>query len=200
MLVRNGYGVLVFDRRGEGTSEGDPNALGWGFDQDLLGALTYLRGRDDVDPKRIGGLGLSVGGEALLQTAAETEGLSGVVSDGAGSRSYREDAIGMSASLGDVTKVYFTGLLSAGMALFSNRLPPPNLKTLVGRVESTPLFFIYATHGAGGEDNNPVYYDAAHVPKRIWLIDTTHTHGLSTRPREYEQRVVQFFDRTLLRG
>jgi dienelactone hydrolase len=198
MLVRHGYGVLVFDRRGEGTSEGDPNALGWGFDQDLLGALAYLRGRDDVDSKRIGGLGLSVGGEALLQTAAETEALSGVVSEGAGSRSYREDAIGMNASLSDVTKVYFTGLLSAGTALFSNRLPPPNLKALVGRVESTPLFFIYATHGAGGEDNNPVYYDAAHVQKQIWLIDTSHTHGLSARPREYEQRVIDFFDRTLL--
>jgi predicted acyl esterase len=26
MLVRYGYGVLLFDRRGEGESEGDPNA------------------------------------------------------------------------------------------------------------------------------------------------------------------------------
>src|SRR5205823_14789780 len=68
MLVRHGYGVLVFDRRGEGTSEGDPNALGWGFDRDLKGALAFLRGRPDVDANRIGGLGLSVGGEALLQT------------------------------------------------------------------------------------------------------------------------------------
>src|ERR1044072_2213877 len=55
MLVRHGYGVLVFDRRGEGTSEGDPNALGWGFDDDLRGAIAYLRGRDDVDSNRIGG-------------------------------------------------------------------------------------------------------------------------------------------------
>ena len=29
MLVRHGYGVLLFDRRGEGDSDGDPNALGW---------------------------------------------------------------------------------------------------------------------------------------------------------------------------
>jgi uncharacterized protein len=28
-LARHGYGVLLFDRRGEGDSEGDPNALGW---------------------------------------------------------------------------------------------------------------------------------------------------------------------------
>jgi fermentation-respiration switch protein FrsA (DUF1100 family) len=197
MLVRNGYGVLVFDRRGEGTSEGDPNALGWAFDKDLLGALAYLRGRDDVDPSRIGGLGLSVGGEAFLQTAAETTALGAVVSEGAGYRSVRENALQM--SLRKLPEVAFTGVMTAGTALFSNRLPPPNLKTLAGRIES-PVFFIYATHGAGGEDNNPDYNEAARGPKQIWKIDTTHTHGLSARPVEYERRVVGFFDRTLSGG
>jgi uncharacterized protein len=197
MLVRHGYGVLVFDRRGEGTSEGDPNALGWGFDDDLRGAVAYLRGRDDVDPSRIGGLGLSVGGEALLQTAAETTALGAAVSEGAGYRSVRENALQM--SLQKLPEVAFTGVMTAGTALFSSRLPPPNLKTLAGRIGS-PVFFIYATHGAGGEDNNPDYYEAARGPKQIWKIDTTHTHGLSARPVEYERRVVGFFDRTLSGG
>ena len=35
MLVRHGYGVLLFDRRGEGASEGDPNVFGWKGDRDL---------------------------------------------------------------------------------------------------------------------------------------------------------------------
>src|SRR5207237_8921236 len=83
MLVRHGYGVLVFDRRGEGESEGDPNALGWGFDRDLKGAVAFLRGRADVDTARIGGLGLSVGGGALLQTGAETKDLQAGISGGA---------------------------------------------------------------------------------------------------------------------
>ena len=43
MLVRHGYGVLLFDRRGEATSEGDPNAFGWEFDKDLRPPLAYLR-------------------------------------------------------------------------------------------------------------------------------------------------------------
>ncbi len=198
MLVRHGYGVLVFDRRGEGTSEGDPNALGWGFDEDLLGALAYLRGRDDVDPNRIGGLGLSVGGEALLQTAAETDELKAVVSDGAGARSVREDTV--KVTLQKVPEIVFSGVMTAGTALFSNRLPPPNLKSLAGRITETPVFFIYATRGAGGEDNNPDYYAAARGPKQIWRIETSHTHGLSARGAEYERRVVGFFDRTLRGG
>jgi uncharacterized protein len=194
MLVRHGYGVLVFDRRGEGSSEGDPNALGWDFDQDLLGALTYLRSRHDVDPNRIGGLGLSVGGEAFLQTAAETGDVKAVVSDGAGWRSVRDDTTRM--KLRDVPEVLFDAVSTAGMTVFSDQLPPPSLKTLAGRIDA-PVFLIYATHGAAGEDNSPAFYDALRGPKQLWRIDTKHTHGLSARPREYERRVVDFFDRTL---
>jgi uncharacterized protein len=198
MLVRHGYGVLVFDRRGEGESEGDPNALGWGFDSDLKGAVTFLRGRPDVDANRIGGLGLSVGGEALLQAAPETGDLKAVVSEGAGARSVREDTVHV--QLKKVPEIMFSGVMTAGTALFSNRLPPPNLKSLTGKISPTPVFFIYAERGAGGEDNNPDYYEAAREPKQIWKIATSHTHGLSARPREYERRVIGFFDRTLLVG
>jgi len=195
MLVRHGYGVLVLDRRGEGESEGDPNALGWAFDRDLKGAIAFLRSRSDVDRNRIGGVGLSVGGEAFLQTAAETNDLGAVVSDGAGSRSVREDTVRF--RLGKVPEIYFSGVMTAGTALFSNQAPPPNLKDLSGRI-TTPVFFIYAMKGAGGEDNNPDYYAAAKGPKQIWKIDTSHTHGLTDHPEEYERRVTNFFDRTLL--
>ena len=90
MLVRHGYGVLLLDRRGEGASDGDYNAFGWTGERDLGAALTFLRRQPDVDPTRIGGLGLSVGGELLLQTAAHTQALRAVVSEGAGQRSLAE--------------------------------------------------------------------------------------------------------------
>ena len=82
MLVRHGYGVLLFDRRGEGASEGDPNAFGWVGDRDLHAATAYLRGRPDVDPKRIGGIGLSVGGEMLIHAAAHSDAFKAIVSEG----------------------------------------------------------------------------------------------------------------------
>ena len=90
MLARHGYGVLLFDRRGEGKSEGDSNLLGWGGDKDILAAIEYLKTRPDVDPNRIGGLGLSVGGELMLQAASETDELAAVVSEGAGTRQLSE--------------------------------------------------------------------------------------------------------------
>src|SRR5262249_27119571 len=70
MLIRHGYGVLLFDQRGEGRSDGDPNALGWSAETDVNAAIAFLETRPDVHRGRIGGLGLSVGGESLLQTAA----------------------------------------------------------------------------------------------------------------------------------
>ena len=90
MLVRHGYGVLLFDRRGEGASEGDPNIFGWAGDRDLDAAVDYLRGRPDVDPERIGGIGLSVGGEMLIHAAAHNTALKAIVSEGASGQSMRD--------------------------------------------------------------------------------------------------------------
>jgi uncharacterized protein len=198
MLVRRGYGVLVFDRRGEGDSDGDPNALGWAFNRDLKGALGFMRGRGDVEGGRIGALGLSVGGEALLQAAAEAPGFKAVVSEGAGVRSVREEVI--HTGLSRLPEIVATGIMTAGTALFSNQLPPPSLESLTPRIAPTPAFFIYATKGQGGESNTVDYYEAAGAPKRIWKTDSTHTHGLSAQPEEYERRVVGFFDESLLGG
>jgi dienelactone hydrolase len=197
MLVRHGYGVLVFDRRGEGESDGDPNAFGWAAARDLKAAQAFLAARPDVDPQRIGGLGLSVGGETLLQAAAEQRGFRAVVADGAGARSLREDlARSDRDKWGEIpTSVVIT----AGTALFSNQAPPPNLKGLVAHIAPRSVFLIYAEHGQPNEiDLTQKYYKSAREPKALWEVpDAGHTHGLSVRPREYERRVVTFFDRAL---
>ena len=194
MLVRHGYGALLFDRRGEAASDGDPNIFGWEFDKDLRAAAAFLRRRPDVEPHRIGGIGLSVGGEAMLQTAARWNAYDAIVSEGAGVRSIREMLMldGLWHFVPSMTT------LTAGMALFSNELPPPNLRDLSRRVK-TPVFFIYAGHGQGGESLNSKFYAAAREPKTLWKIpEGEHTGGIEARPAEYERRVVGFFDRNLL--
>lgn len=98
MLVRHGCGILLFDRRGEGAGDGDGNFFGWGGAEDILAAVHFLHGRPDVDPARIGEIGFSVGGELMLQAAAETSGLSAIVSEGAGTRSVAEEIHGMTPS------------------------------------------------------------------------------------------------------
>jgi dienelactone hydrolase len=197
MLVRHGYGVLLFDRRGEGESDGDANLFGWGGDKDVQAAISFLQRRADVHNGLIGGLGLSVGGELMLETAAKTDALRAVVSEGAGFRSIRE----ASQLPGPSRWLLFPQnvALTATTALFANEGPPPNLKELVARIAPRPVFLIYAKHGQGGEELNPDYYEAAAESKKLWKIDdASHTGGLDAHPAEYERRVVAFFDHALL--
>src|SRR3954468_5081568 len=46
MLVRRGYGVLVYDPRGSGNSDGVVSSYGWGWDKDATAAFDYLARRD----------------------------------------------------------------------------------------------------------------------------------------------------------
>jgi hypothetical protein len=195
MLVRHDYGVLLFDRRGEGESEGDPNALGWAGTRDLKAAISFLQARPEVDDERIGGLGRSVGGEMLLQAATETDELKAVVSEGAGIRSIRE-AIHLEGSERWM-QTPAMALITAGTAVFGSDLPPRDLTDLSAEI-SVPVFFIYATPGQDGESLTTQYHDAAKQPKEIWAAEGVHTGAIDAEPEEYERRVVAFFDRALL--
>ena len=150
MLVRRGYGVLMFDLRGTGRSEGDPYR--WAGGEDVEAALASLQGRSDVDPRMIGGLGLSLGGELMLETAAETEALRAVVSEGAGIRSIREqmDKPGADKWL----SAPFWASVTVATAVFSNRAPPPDLEDLVARIAPRPVVLVYSGHPVGGEELN----------------------------------------------
>jgi uncharacterized protein len=196
VLARNGYGVLLFDRRGEGESEGDINLYGWDGEPDLLAAIAFLSARPEVDAERIGGLGLSVGGELLLQTAAETSGLRAVVSEGAGVRSLAEHL--QTPGLGKVQRWLSPEFVqTAAVAVLSNRPPPPDLAELVRRVAPRSVLLIRALDGHPDEVLNQVY--AANARAALWELESGgHTGALTAQPREYERRVVGFFDRALL--
>jgi uncharacterized protein len=197
MLIRHGYGVLLVDARGYDGSQGDPDVFGWDDTRDIDAAVAWLQHQPDVHDGRIGGIGFSVGGEMMLQAAASNTGLKAVVSDGAGFRSVREELL--RGPRGWFTSLPEQAVQSAALAVMNGTAPPPSLKDLVSRISPRHVFFIYAGHGAGGEEYTPDYYRAAHAPKALWEIpEAHHTGGFQVRPREYEQRVVGFFDRALL--
>jgi uncharacterized protein len=198
MLVPHGYGVLLLDARGYDGSQGDPNVFGWDDAKDIDAAVAWLRQQPDVREGRIGGIGFSVGGEMLLQAAASNKGLRAVVSEGAGFRSVRDDVQRGPRGWFALPEA---AVQTAAIAVMSGTAPPPPLKDLVPRIAPRHVFFIYAGHGAGGEEFNPDLYQAAGAPKELWKIsEARHVGGFDARPREYEQRVVGFFDSALLRS
>jgi uncharacterized protein len=197
MLVRHGYGVLLFDRRGEGASEGDPNAFGWVGDRDLHAAVAYLRSRPDVDADRIGAIGLSVGGEMLIHAAAHSDAFRAIVSEGASGQSARDGF----ANGNTLDSVLGGGVNTVATALFTNTLPPPSLKSEVAKIAPTAVFFVYGENGQGGSERKPnkLFYAAAGEPKQIWEVaGGQHIAGITTQPKEYERRVIGFFDDALL--
>jgi dienelactone hydrolase len=194
LLARHGYGVLLFDRRGEGESEGDPNTFGWQGERDIHAAVAFLQRQPDVDPRKIGGIGLSVGGEMMIEAAAESSELKAIVSEGASSRSVRDEI----ANGSGWQELIGNSVATAATSVFTNNLPPATLKSLVPKI-SGAAFFVYGEHGQPAErPANRAFYAAARGHKAIWEVPGSgHIGGTEARPAEYERRVTEFFDRWL---
>ncbi|HEY4942724.1 MAG TPA: alpha/beta fold hydrolase [Rhizomicrobium sp.] len=71
-LTRRGLAVLRFDKRGAGESDGNhADATTRDFADDLASAVAYARTRSQIDPRRIGLLGHSEGGNQAAIVAAD---------------------------------------------------------------------------------------------------------------------------------
>ena len=193
MLARHGYGVLLYDARGRGDSEGSPNGYGWDWGKDVAGALDFLAARDDVEPGRIGALGLSTGADVLIEVAAERGDIDALVADGAAAGSFADWDRLRGTELGTIPGwMMFTAIRA-----MSGDRPGPPLEDLIARV-SAPTLLISA--GTDVEREFNVLYDEAAGPEvEHWnLPDSQHTHAIRTDREEYERRVVALFNQALL--
>ena len=194
LLVRHGYGVLLHDARGRGKSEGVQNSYGWGWPKDIAGAIRFLKTRDEVDPERIGALGLSTGADVVIQGAAQGKDLKAVVADGtyAGSFEDGERIRGFSA----ITP--FMALEFATVGVTSGTTPGPVIEDMMKRITS-PLLLVAA--GPPEKDAGEVYDRAAgDRPVDVWYLpEAGHTAAIRQAAPEYERRITAFFDAALLR-
>ncbi len=79
-LSMDGYHVLTFDLRNHGESAADhPVTFGQNESRDLLGALEYLQGRDEVNIEHVGAIGFSIGANAILFSLPQTEQISAAI-------------------------------------------------------------------------------------------------------------------------
>ena len=196
LLVRHGYGVLLYDARGRGRSEGQQNAFGWGWTKDIAGAIAFLKSRPEVDPARIGGLGLSTGADALIQAAGLGADLRAVVADGAAAESFEDWR-----RLQGITAL--TPMFAAEFAtvrITSGAKSGPPMQDMIKRI-SRPLLLVSSGREQEYDFNVKYERDAGDRPVEHWnLPDAGHTGAIRDAAPAYERRVTAFFDQALSRG
>ena len=193
LLVRHGYGVLLYDARGRGKSEGTQNAYGWGWTKDVAGALRFLKGRAEVDPERIGALGLSTGADVLIQAEAQRTDLHAVVADGAAAGSFED----WRRLQGITALTPFLAAEFATVKIASGAKSGPPLEDMIKRI-SSPLLLVSTGRAEEYRFNVKYDRDAGGRPVEHWnLPDAGHTGAIRQAAPAYEQRVTAFFDAAL---
>jgi pimeloyl-ACP methyl ester carboxylesterase len=193
MLARHGYGVLALDNPGNGESDGHSNGLGDNAQPAIAAGIGYLARRPDVNPDRIAGFGVSLGGEVLLDAAAHDHRLAAVVSDGA-----TRPMDGDKANPKGTIEGALGWLTMRSVRAISGMKTSPSLIPMMSKIAPRPVLLVA---GGGFPDEikaSRLYRDAGGSTVELWeLPDTGHTAGLRTHPAAYERRTVGFLDRAL---
>jgi dienelactone hydrolase len=189
MLARHGYGVLLFGGRGTGNSEGTVNSYGWGREKDAAAALDYLATRDDVEPGRIGALGLSTGADMAIDVAARRGDVDAVVADGTAAIGYEDFE-----EFTDDPVQHVSGwvLFKTIEIINGGSGPDASLADQIARSRAPHLLIAAGEQEKGWGE---LYDRAGGNRSELWYLpNATHTAALRRYPRESEQRVAEFFD------
>jgi pimeloyl-ACP methyl ester carboxylesterase len=187
MLARHGYGVLLFGGRGTGHSDGLVNSYGWGREKDAAAALDYLATRADV--QRIGALGLSTGADMAIDIAARRSEVKAVVADGTAAIGF-EDVKEFTGN--PMTRLNGWVMFKTIEVIQGQTGPDASLAEMIASSRAPHLLIAAgAVEKTWGEMYDRVGGDRVDL---WYLPKATHTAALRQYPREYEQRVVAFFD------
>ncbi len=194
ILHEVGYHVLLFDLRGHGLSQGTTVTYGYREAWDVQAAADYLARLPAVE--RIGVMGTSLGGAAVVRAAALDPRLEAVVIES----SYSSLPAAVEDAFDD-----FSAFPEWPFAPLLVDLAERRAGVEIGQVDSArdlatiaprPVLII---HGANDQLFPPAHaqrlYDAAHEPKSLWLIEDV-AHGIP-QSQVYQERLLAFFETAL---
>lgn len=190
-----GFSVFTYDMRSRGESGGDAVTLGAREQFDLISVVDYLVTRPDVDPQKIGALGVSLGGSVTILAAAQDPRIAAVVDDSGFSDAANVVSTSFQKFLhipafpfAPVTIRFAEWRMGANM----NEVRPV---ALIGKISPRPIFIIHGLDDTSvPPDNSTRNYAAAGHPKEIWWVPgAEHVRAIDVDPVEYKQRVTKFF-------
>jgi fermentation-respiration switch protein FrsA (DUF1100 family) len=183
-LPAQGYNVFLFDYRGFGTSEGEPDLDG--LHRDTLAAIETAFMLEGADPGRIVVFGQSLGGSVAISSLVRSPRraqIRGLIVEGAFS-SYRRIAREKLAEF-EPTWLFQVPLSFA----IDNRYHP---EEDIAGVSPVPVLIV---HGAEDRIVAPSHaqdlYDAAKAPKSLWLVPGA-SHIQAFQMTETRQRLLDY--------
>lgn len=193
LLQRAGFGVIAFDWPGHGLSTGQ---VDWGTHTRaaMVAVLDWLVQQPEVDPRRIGALGFSMGGYMTAEVVADDERIAAVVLEAAPADyleylRWHHQRWGRLSEWPAKYKLRHSGmsLQMTPLQAVSHMKPRP-LLVIAGQTDKTvPAFMVHRI------------YSAAQEPKQWWEVPGAgHGHYATAAPQAYERRLVDFFKAALL--
>ncbi len=195
-LAQAGYGVLLLDLRGHGTSEGDVVPFGGPEAEDVYAAVAYLQTRPEVDPDRIGALGWSLGAQVAIMGATDDSALKAVVADGPGATALVDWP--PPETLDEWLYAPFDLMYYQFLPYHSGVEDPLALVDVLPLMGERPLLLI--SSGDEIEQHRLEYFmEYTTESTELWLIpEAGHIGGWKVDPEAYEARVIRFFERALI--
>lgn len=193
-LIQKGFGLVQVDTRAC-ASPAAPVTLGGNELYDAEAALLFLKGNDDVDKARIGVLGFSLGGATAIRLAARHPEIQAVVRDGGFSN--LGELLNPSTHNSFVLELF--QITCVALFKISTGIDPWEVSPLddLNLISPRSVMLIY---GESEANYGVEQYKAAKEPKTLWIVpDGAHGMNYSVAPDEYEERLITFLSKTLLK-
>jgi dipeptidyl aminopeptidase/acylaminoacyl peptidase len=193
LFASHGYGVIAWDFRAHGESEGDFSSLGYYEVLDAKAALDFAFAQPDVE--HIGAWGGSMGAVTMIRATAQYPEIEALVADSPFVT--LEEAMDL--------RVPFP-IMRSLIRFFAERQSGVTVESVrpiddITRISPRPVFLIQGMgDGMVPLDSAQRLYDAAGEPRQIWTEnDVPHLNMYAFYKTGYTKRVIKFFDEFLLK-
>jgi fermentation-respiration switch protein FrsA (DUF1100 family) len=192
LLAKKDYGLLAWDARAHGESDGEISTIGYLEVLDVKAALEYALAQPGVE--HVGAWGGSMGGATLIRAAAQYPEIEALVVDSSfTSLSDEFDFLVPYPVINPVAKL----LMWAQTGISIDNVSP--LED-IAKISPRP---VYVIQGTGDTVASPysaeALFNAAKEPRFLWVEENVpHLAMVLDNPGRYQRRVVNFFDEYLL--
>ena len=192
MLAKKGYGVLSWDARAHGESDGEISTVGYLEVLDVKAALDFVLTQPDVN--HVGAWGGSMGGATLIRATAQFPKIEALFVDSS------------FASLNDefdyLVPYPVINPLAKFLAEWQTGFSIKDLDLMkdIARISPRPVYIVHSTGDTvAPPDSGQELFNAANEPRYLWVDENAaHLSIYLDNPRRYQRRLIGFFDEWLL--